>query len=85
MRKFVVRDADGIPTPVSEETYIALVGERDIAPFVVRVRREEIGMDDVPEEDRERVAVVLAAREQFSGPYKIPPAKALAELREVLA
>ena len=80
-----VTDKNGERVEVSLEQFTQIVGDRQVAPFALAVRKGKLSIEEVPEEHREAVAAVVAAREAFSGPYQVPATEALAELVEVFA
>lgn len=80
MEMYKVRDASGQMAEVARQTYLGLVGDKSTAPYVRKVRAGEMEMKDVPEELRETVASIAAAREAFSGAHPLPAAQVLAEL-----
>lgn len=79
-----VRDKSGRFVEVSAEQFQELMGDRAVRPHVNGVYFGQMSIEEVPQEHREAVAAVVAAREAFSGPYQVPAAEALAELVEVL-
>lgn len=79
-----VTDKSGYRVEVSPEVFFAIVGDREIAPLARDVYKGKISLDDVPVEHRDTVAAIVAAREEFSGPYQLTAEEALAELMGVL-
>ena len=54
---------------MTEEEYLAIVGSESVRPYVGKVYRGEISIDDVPEELKEDVMVVVEARIARWGKY----------------
>lgn len=56
-------------TEVNEEEWNAIIGDEIHAPYVRQVRHKEITIDDVPEEYREKVAEIVAKRNELYGEW----------------
>lgn len=81
---YKVRGKDGKPVEVTEQQYRELVGDRTTTPYANKVYSGAMSIEDVPEEHRETVRSIVAAREAFSGPYQLPDKEALRQLREAM-
>jgi len=54
---------------LTESEWHALIGTEEVRPYTGKVYRGEMAMDDVPEELREEVAAVVAAKVERWGLY----------------
>lgn len=75
--EYRVTDKNGVRQSVSKDEYERLVGTRDTRPYVFGVWAGRMDLDEVPEQYRDDVAVAVAARTAFSGPYQLPAAQTL--------
>lgn len=54
---------------LTEAEWLALIGTEEVRPYTGKVYRGEMAMEDVPEELREEVAAVVAAKVERWGLY----------------
>jgi hypothetical protein len=80
---YEIINKDGIYEEVTHEQWLKIIGDDDTWLFAHNIYRGRATLGDVPEQYREAVAKVVAARVEFCGEYRLPAAVALAELMEV--
>ena len=62
---------------ITEEEYLAVVGEPPVKDYATKVYRGEMSIEDVPEEHREKTQSVVDAKIARLGAYQIPDSQAL--------
>ena len=62
---------------ITEEEYLAVVGEPPVKDYAFKVYRGKMSIEDVPEEHREATQAVVEAKIARLGAYQIPDAQAL--------
>ena len=62
---------------ITEEEYLAVVGEPPVKEYATKVYRGEMPIKDVPEEHREATRAVVDAKIARLGAYQIPDSQAL--------
>lgn len=62
---------------ITEEEYLAVVGEPPVKEYATKVYRGEMTIEDIPEEHREATQDVVDAKIARLGAYQIPDSQAL--------
>lgn len=63
-------DAENGFIEVSEDDFNAFLGDEDTKPYAGKLYRNEITIEDVPEELREKVQAVVSKRIELLGNYQ---------------
>lgn len=70
MTRYYISSPEGVDQEITEAEWLSLIGEEPVRDYAVKVYRGKMIIDDVPEEDREAVAEIVANKIARWGTYE---------------